>query len=185
MGSVVIALLIAACVGLIQLYKTNIPEHVDRSTIDVTQSEYDQALQKWRARGASEYEFSIHSGSEDIRLHVPGTSGPADVLQHLHLGSGVDEENLPQGSGRLRRMTIESLFEDIKEGIDVSAIDSSFGSPNSKNNLFYDYSARFNPELGYPTYYSSYLRVTRPSREIVWRSTLDAPVEVTDVKIIR
>jgi hypothetical protein len=179
LGTLVVVLLIGACVGTIQLYKLNIPEHVDRSTIDVTQSDYNQALQKWLARGVSEYELSIRSGSEEIILRVPGmNSSPVEVIQHLHSGSPADELNLPTGSGRLRRMTVDRLFGEIKRVLDF---DTTVGA----NQLFYDYSARFDPDLGYPTYYSAYQRITKPSREIVWRNTLQPPVEVTNLKIIR
>jgi hypothetical protein len=177
-GSVAVILMMIACVGTIQFFKSNIPEHVEGSTIDVTQSDYDQALQKWNARGVLEYELSIHSGDEDIILRVPGITSPVGVIQHLHSGSPVDENNLPRGSGRLRRLTVDILFGEIDRALDF---DTTLGA----DQLFYDYSARFHPEFGYPIFYSAYQRVTKPSREIIWRNTIHPPVEVTNLKVIK
>jgi hypothetical protein len=185
LGAVAVILLIVACAVTVQLYKSNVPEHVDRNTINVTQSDYDQALQKWTARGVSEYEISIHSGADDITLRVSGGVDTIQVLQHLHSGSPANEQRLPAGAALLRRMTVDLLFQNVKEALDFNALGGGSNRPGSNDVYFFDYSARFNPDLGYPTYFSAYQRATKASREIVWRETIQAPIEVTNLKIIR
>ena len=184
LGVVAAILMVVSCAGTVQLYKSNVAAHVDRNTINFTQSDYDQALQKWSALGVSEYEIAIRSGAHDITLSVKGGADTIEVLQHLESGSPVNELSLPTGAALLRRVTVDLLFQRAKEALDATAFGGS-SSIGTEEEYFLDFSMRFDPTLGYPTYFSAYQRTTKASREIVWRETLQAPIEVKSLKIIR
>ena len=187
-GTLLVVALTIACVATVRFYKSAVPENVEGNTINTTEAEYTQALAKWRARNVSEYEMTLHSGADDItlRVNVGGTDVP-QVLQHLHGGSPVSDE-VPAGSALLRRMTVDLLFQYAGQAV-VASQPSQSGDPahtsNGEYDFFRDYTVRFDQSRGYPTYFAAYQRTTRPSREIVWRDTLQAPIEVREVKVIK
>ena len=183
-GTAAVILMTVACVAIVLFYKSRVPENIEGSTIDITESQLQEAMSKWRARNPSQYEMSLHSGQDDVTLLVNVNENTIEVLKHLHAGSPVTSE-LPPGSGSLRSLTVDLLFQNAQHGL-ANAAPSEGVPPTSASGTqtFLDYSFRFDPELGYPNYYAAYARTTKPSREVVWRDTLREPIEITSLKII-
>jgi hypothetical protein len=183
-ATIMVLALTVACAATVQFYKSAVPEHVEHSTINITTSDYEQALAKWNALAVKEYEIVIHSASDDVTLRVNVPEASVDILEHLHSGSPLGE-TIPTNSALLRRVTVERLFQLAKEGLDVMRDEASSGLPPGKQDAFLDYSVRFDQERGYPTYLSKYARITRSSREVVWRETPQEPIEVRSLKVIK
>lgn len=183
-ASLLVLALTVACAATVQFYKAAVPEHVDRSTINITRSDYDQALAKWNAQAITEYELVIHSDTDDVTLRVNVPEGIVDILQHLHGGSPLGE-TIPTNSALLRRITVERLFDRANEGLGIILNEANSDVPLTMHNVFYDYNVRFDQQRGYPTYFSVYRRFTQLPREVIWRKTLQEPIEVRSLKVIK
>ncbi len=187
-GSLLVIVLTIACVATIRFYKSSVPEQVERDTLNITEADYTQAVAKWRAQNVSEYEMTLHSGADDVtlRVNVGGTDVP-QVLKHSHGGSPVTDE-VPAGSALLRRMTVDLLFQYANQAVAASAAQSGAVPSHTSNgeyDFFRDYTVRFDQNRGYPTYFATYQRKAHTSREIVWRETIQAPIEIRALKVIR
>ena len=183
-GSLLVVALTFACSAMAAFYKSAVPEQVDHSTMNVTVSDYEQALARWKVQAIKEYELVIHSGSDDVTLRVNVLEKDIEILQHLHGGSPLGDTIGPS-SARLRAITIEKLFDQAGQGLDVIGEQAASQFPPAQQNLFFDYYVRFDQTMGYPTYYAQYQRLTQPSREIVWRKTVQEPIEVRSLKVIK
>src|SRR5205809_777900 len=70
LGSTGILLMVTACLTTILAYKQVVPSNVDRDTITITRADYEQALEKWRARKVAEYEITVRRNPYEAILRV-------------------------------------------------------------------------------------------------------------------
>ncbi len=183
-GSAGILVLIVACVASIGLYKLAVPAHVDADTTNITYEDYEAAFLKWQESEIDDYEITLHGGADDVVLRVGDAGTSIEVLQHLHQKEPVDYLNMSEYSASLRELTVEYMFELAEGSIGAYERGSFPRSEDASYDFFYDFDARFHPELGYPVYLGEYKRISRPSREISWRERDWWPVEVKDFKVL-
>src|SRR5689334_282953 len=94
-GSLGILLLVLICVGSIAAYERSVPVNVDHNTINISQRDYDAALAKWQARGATQYEVTLAQESDQVSLRITddGSGSPAiEVLEQLHDGKPISSD---------------------------------------------------------------------------------------------
>ena len=187
-GGIAILLSIFVCALSARAYKLVVPEHVDRDTINITRADYEQALNKWRSRGAIEYEISVSRGRDSVQTRVNEAERKLYLLKNVR-----DLEELPVSGlkepadfASFRGWTVEGLFETAEGYVAQMPTGGGRIRPGSEEyDYFYDFTVQFDPNLGYPTYLSEQLRTIRKSREITWRTPVRPPMEVKSLVVIR
>ena len=145
--------------------------------INITRSEYEQALAKWQAQKVEEYEITT-----DTRAFSGG-------IQTLHVSDyGNKVEEVAPNAGPFNTLTAEEikyLKEDTVEGlfakIDASLKDSEIfktGAMRGGGDCYMVYQVTFHPYFGYPDHY-----VQRPSNHCP--TDMDWDETVTNIKIIK
>jgi hypothetical protein len=142
--------------------------------INITRSEYEQALAKWQTQKIEEYEITV-----DVKALFGGTytlrvSDYGNMVEQLapvvRLASDLTAEEVEY----LKRDTIEGMFEQIGEVF--ADIDSSGTPSGTESGELYMDEVRFDPVLGYPQHMKRWVQG--------WFDT-DRDVTVTDLKIIK
>jgi hypothetical protein len=178
--SALMLLLMFACTLALRLYKTIVPEHVERDTRNITAAEVDQALNRWTASGITQYEMRLITKEEEYKLRVDTRAETVEILDH-YIGS-----NLQYGERGMYPLedyyvlTVPALFDDARL---ISYLDlGDVGTPDEDGfTKYYDNRVAFDSMYGYPTEVSQYERRTWTSREIVWRTTI-SKTEIRDFK---
>jgi hypothetical protein len=75
--------MIVLCAVTANLYRLTVPEQVDRDTINITRSDYEQALAKWKARGVAEYTITLTRKADRITLRVNRQTGEIYLLEWM------------------------------------------------------------------------------------------------------
>lgn len=183
-GSAGILVLIIACVATIGLYKLSVPAHVDADTTSISYDEYETAFLKWQASEIYSYEITLQSGDDEVTLRVAEAGTSVEVLQHLYMGEPIDESDMDEYSVELRSMTIEYMFDVVRNMLDAYERDYLDRSADETYSFFYDLEVRFDPGAGYPVYMGEHQRVTRSSGELTWREVSWLPLVVKNVKVL-
>jgi hypothetical protein len=180
LGSALLLLLMFACTLALRFYKTIVPEHVDRDTINFTAVDLEQAREKWSSSGLSRYEMRLITGEEEYSLRVDESAGTVEVLDHYIRNQ--------RQFGTVGTYALEELYDLTVPGLFDAAREKLSGEPRfvigpDENGMtrYYDYWADFDAGYGHPVEISDYERGIMTTREIVWRTTLNK-VEVKDFK---
>jgi uncharacterized protein DUF6174 len=127
---------------------TEVTPPVQQAGVNITQAQYDEALAKWRAAGAGEYEmvaeyqaFSLYAGT--LTLRVKG----GEVVEVINFERGGRAAGTPiPDLTQLNFLTVEALFEKIGEALATKPWEVS-----SESDVPLDYKVEFDPTLGFPT----------------------------------
>ena len=186
LAAVVSLALLLIFVGIVQAYKSVVPEHVERDTANITMRDYEQALAKWRARNVAEYTITVitrgirEDETHQITLRVVPDRNEVDVLSHLLNGSPY--------SGALADypgLTVEAMFDTIEQRLEVINSEQPIYASDDDTDYYQDIVVRFDSNLGYPTLYDTHVRSAHESREIVWREPAQSGIEVKRLTIVR
>jgi len=181
--------LILACLASTFLYRQNVPEHVERDTINIAESDYEQALTKWEARKVVEYTIAVARNTDQITIRVNRDTGDIFLLEWLrggrpYEGAGIDPNN-PLMPGLHYNLSVDGMFETVREWLDAMKSDQPLTPAVGEIDYFNDFVAQFHPELGYPTHLVNYVRAAHRTREVVWRSSDQPSLEIKSLTIIR
>jgi hypothetical protein len=188
-ASLLILGLVGACIGTIILYRSLIPVQVDRSTINIARSDYEQALAKWQARNVVEYTTTVTKTSHEITIRVNRQTGDIFLLKWLKNGEPYEaaspDPNTPVKAGLHYELSVDGMFETVAQWLDV--IDNASGPALTVEatgiDYYGDFNVQFHPELGYPVYVASFSREIHRSREVVWRSQPEPTLRVRELTI--
>lgn len=191
-GAALILAFIVACLVTVRLYKLAIPEHVDRDTINITASDYEQALNKWRSSNVLEYEISSIMGDEEVTLRVNQPENLIYVLRHIRedLPYGVtDPDNpiLPSQYIKYNIYTVNGMFDLAKQRLDyMVSLNGERIEPSAEEfDFFHDYIIQFDSATGHPTYIADKIRTAHRLRELTWRASGVPAIEVKGFKILK
>jgi uncharacterized ubiquitin-like protein YukD len=136
--------------------------------INITRSEYEQALAKWKAQKVEEYEITV-----DITAFGAGTS----TLRVSDYGNKVEQlAPIVRPTLGLTAKDIEASIKwDTIEGM-FDEIDAALAASNVDWNFHAKYQVSFDPALGYPQHMA---------RRVLNMSHGDRDVTVTSLKIIK
>lgn len=180
-GSVLFVALLLACIGGISLYKGSVPVQVEANTASVTGNSLALETAKWQAQAPPAYDITVKQGADQATLHVSDNETNIQVLQYTHAGSPVSNSNTPLYPN-VQQMSVQNLFTLVQNSLNRMEQSGLLPADNGKLDLFYDYDVRFNEGLGYPTHIVSYQRETSTLREIIWRESPQAAINVEDFK---
>ncbi|HEX8598414.1 MAG TPA: hypothetical protein VF952_07850 [Chloroflexia bacterium] len=183
-GSAGMLVLIIACVATIGLYKLSVPAHVDADTTSISYDDYKTAFLKWQESEIYSYEITLQGGDDEITLRVAEAGTSVEVLQHLYMGEPIDESEMDEYSVELRSMTVEYMFDLVRNTLEVYERDYLTRSADETYSFLYDLDVRFDPGVGYPVYMGEQQRVTRSSGEITWREVSWLPIVVKNFKVL-
>gem|GEM_PF-5737090 len=186
-ASLLILGLVGACIGTTTLYRSLIPLQVDKSTINIARSDYEQALAKWQARNVVEYTTTVTRTSHEITIRVNRQTGDIFLLKWLKNGEPYEaaspDPNIPVKAGLHYELSVDGMFERVAQWLDVIENGSGPAMTVEQTNYFGDFNVQFHPELGYPVYVASFSRAIHSSREIVWRSQPEPTLRVRELTI--
>ena len=125
---------------------TPTPAANDTPGVNVTQADYDAALARWKALNVQEYNmeveyiaFSLYAGTWDLRV----TSSDIEPTAYERGGTPT---TLPTTNGQdLRLLTVDGLFNNVARAL----------QDQSQQDYQFRYETRFDPEKGYPTFFSA------------------------------
>ena len=187
--SVIILGLIVACLATAFTYRQSVPAHVDRDTINISESDYEQALAKWEARQVVEYTITVARNADQITIRVNRETGDIFLLEWLRAGhpyeGGVPDPNNPVIPGLYYDLSVDGMFDRIREWLDAIESGQPLAPTVEETEYFNDFVARFHPELGYPIYVANYVRSAHRTREVIWRSPARPILEVQSLTIMR
>jgi hypothetical protein len=163
---VVVAVIAVAAVGLASLDAMRNPPR-----INISRSDYEQALAKWRAQNVAEYVIATETRAflgGDTKLRV--SNGGKDVVV---LEPAPSSTPSPEYIEHFRADTVEGMFADIEAMLDDNEVVHS-PAVTSMGGFYMAYTVRFHPELGYPTYLEGH-PVTEPGSHVFdadWKKTV-------------
>jgi hypothetical protein len=186
----VIATLVLALVfvGLVYAYKLNVPEHVERDTINIREAQLSEARAKWEAVNASEYELVVSfretnaAVTHEITIRVNPELEEITLVNYALNGSPTSS---PLSEEEYSQFTVENLFAIVEERMDAILEGVPMEETSESQVSYRDLIARFDPSLGYPTFLEDYRRSTLISREIVMREKAFPTLEIKRLSVIR
>ncbi|HEX9990920.1 MAG TPA: hypothetical protein VGE45_20875 [Chloroflexia bacterium] len=191
-GAILILALVIACVVTVRLYKLAVPEQVDRDTINITASDYEQALNKWRSANVVEYEISTIMADEEVTLRVNQPENLIYVLRHYRNNEpyGAFDPNIPIMPSQFIKYkiyTVDGMFELAKQRLDfMQSLNGERIEPSEEEfDYFHDYIIQFDPSTGRPTYIADKIRTAHRLRELTWRASGVPAIEVKGFKILK
>jgi len=137
--------------------------------INITRSEYEQALDKWKAHYIQEYEITLENDyllDDKMVLHVSESDNKVEQLApRMRPFDTLTELDVE----RLRYDTIEGLFAQADEALRRESM--------SEEHPFYaTYRMSFDPALGYPNHFEvTYFNA----------NDMNARITVTNLKVIK
>jgi hypothetical protein len=175
-GSIVI-LLLAFMVGLaLQVYKSAVPEQVERNTINITQTDLAQARARWDASKIDVYEITGSDLRVSARLRVDRATGDIYLLQLTIKGQSesVDGLSAPVSGVAVKvyqAYTIDAVYDSITGTL--AAVTAGQPSANGgESSTFHDYDVQLDPSGTYPIRFAEDVRTTLSPREITWRTSV-------------
>ena len=191
-GAIFILALVIACVVTVRVYKLAVPEQVDRDTINITASDYEQALNKWRSSNVVEYEISSVMADEEVTLRVNQPENLIYVLRHYRNNEpfGAFDPNIPIMPSQFVKYniyTVNGMFELAKQRLDfMQSLNGERIEPSEEEfDYFHDYIIQFDPTDGHPTYIDDKIRTAHSLRELTWRASGVPAIEVKDFKVLK
>jgi hypothetical protein len=192
LGAILILALVVACVVTVRLYKLAVPEQVDKDTINITASDYEQALNKWRSSNVVEYEISSVMADEEVTLRVNQPENLIYVLRHYRNGEpfGAFDPNIPIMPSQFIKYniyTVNGMFDLAKQRLDfMQSLNGERIEPSEEEfDYFHDYIIQFDPTTGHPTYIADKIRTAHRLRELTWRASGVPAIEVKGLKILK
>lgn len=181
-------LLTFACGVSVRLYKTGVPEQVERDTINITQTDYAQARAKWDAQKVGVYEMRYVDPRVSAKMRVDRGTGDIFLLELTLKGhpESVDGLSAPL-SGVTAEVyqpyTIDAVYDSIRDTLArVSAGEQAANNGDITN--FHDYEVKFDADHGYPLHFKEQVRTTLSSQEITWRADA-SELEIKDFAAIK
>jgi hypothetical protein len=191
-GAILILAFIIACVVTVRLYKLAVPEQVERDTINITSSDYEQALSKWRSANVVEYEISSIMADEEVTLRVNQPENLIYVLRHYRNNEpfGAFDPNIPIMPSQYVKyniFTVSGMFDLAKQRIDfMQSLNGERIEPSEEEfDYFHDYIIQFDSDTGHPTYIADKIRTAHRLRELTWRASGVPAIEVKGFKILK
>ncbi|HEX8218973.1 MAG TPA: hypothetical protein VF914_07135 [Chloroflexia bacterium] len=112
--------------------------------INISRSDYEQALAKWRAQAVDEYVITL-AGTE-TKMRVSNGGRDIVVLSPLDMSTPT-----PRFVEYLKSKTVEGMFAEIEKALASDGV-MHFPGESEGPTFYIAYTVRFHPELGYPTY---------------------------------
>jgi hypothetical protein len=181
LSAVLVGLAVIVAAAALRLPSSVVPLNLAGATpvptipprINITRSEYEQALARWKAQKVEEYEITV-----DIRAYFGGShtlrvSDNGNKVEQLAPVAQEASDLPPVVMDYLKRNTVEAMFGQIGEVF--ADIDSSGTPARTESEDVYMDQVRFDTVLGYPQHMKSWTGWTHS----------DWDVTVTDLKIIK
>lgn len=187
LGSAAVLLSAVLCAALIRGYKSAVPEDTGKDIINITNSQYESALAKWRSHAVSEYEITISRPSEQYKLRVNDVERTVYVLEHTADGLKQEVRGLtaPVSYDSYRDdWTIEGLFSTTKDALESFAGGTPLLESSDTVSYAYEYNIEFDSSLGYPKHIHESQRRTLSLKEITWRFEQPKSATVKDLRVI-
>ena len=172
---VVLAIIVATW-----LLMKGISDSLSPPRINITRSEYDQALAKWQAQKIEEYEITTETRAfmgGTLTLHVSDYGNKVEQLApKVRLASDLTAQDIEF----LKRDTVEGLFAQVDDILADSNVFKTAAMYVS-GDFYMAYEVSFHPDLGYPQYMSG-RPITKPGAHVYdadWITTL------TSLKVIK
>jgi hypothetical protein len=183
LSAVLVGLAVIVAAAAVRLPSSVVPLNLAGATpvptipprINISRSEYEQALAKWKAQKVEEYEITVHvrafaGGAWTLRVRDYGNK-VEQVAPVVRPTLGLTAEDIED---IIKVDTVEAMFAQIGEVF--ADIDSS-GTPSRTESWdVYMDQVRFDPVLGYPQHMMRWVEG--------WTDT-DRDVTVTSLKIIK
>ena len=191
LGSMLIFALVLTCIASIWMYKQVVPEHAERDTINISMTDYEQALAKWNSANIAEYRITLvqvdSEAKQQITLRVNQEEDEIYLLGHLYNESpfGNSNPNRPLPPGEYEEYTVDGLFAHAREWLDLALSGERLEPSSEDTDFFHDYNIRFDPDFGYPTNIEDWIRSAHLTREVVWRELGERRIRIENFTVER
>jgi hypothetical protein len=139
--------------------------------VNITRSDYDQALIEWRSQGIEEYQIEVVYTQKGCGLAEPIICGTwtlkvrgdeIEIIGYKWINDQItrDPSVMPED---LRFLTVDGLFVEVNRLL-------RDGPFTYSRDIFLDYDVQFDPQMGYPTAINRYGRAASgtPTSSMVW-----------------
>lgn len=170
LSAVLAGLAVIVAAAALRLPSSVVPVNLDwaKPRINITRSQYEEALVKWKAQKVEEY---------DITVEIMGGFGGTHTLHVSDYGNKVEQlAPVVRPASVLTADDIEYLKRDTVEGM-FAEIDAALAGSNVADDSYLAYKVSFDPDLGYPQQVSR-----QPVPQVL---DGDHKVTVTDLKIVK